>query len=431
MKLNIDRKVPIENKEINRIDLVFPEKNQLDNGIPVYIISSGLQELVKIEFILNAGSRYQTFPLVAKFTAAMLTEGTENYSAEKIADIIDYYGAEIDQDCERDKVTITLTVLNKHLDKVLPVLYEILLKPAFRQNELSLLIQNKKQQFVLNNEKVAYLAKQKFRELLYGSNHPYGYNPKYDDFDIISREKLIAFHKDYYSSSNCWILVSGMPDKNLINQLNKYFGHTVGNKTKASPEYQVTKQSDKSDNLINLIYKENAVQSALRIGKVLFNYTHPDYYGFRVLNTILGGYFGSRLMSNLREDKGYTYGINAGLVSLKDSGYFFIGSQVGVEVCDKAIKEIYKEIKRLQQESVPDSELELVKNYMQGSFLRSMDGPFAQADMVKTLIEFNLNDDYYNKYIQKIKNITSEEIKIIAQKYLQKDDMYEIVAGKR
>ena len=212
--------------------------------------------------------------------------------------------------------------------------------------------------------------------------------------------------------------------------LNKYFGGVAKSDERRanSDEVNTVQGNSKFKHVVN---KENAVQSALRIGKVLFNFTHPDYYGFRVMFTILGGYFGSRLMSNLREDRGYTYGINARLISYLNEGYFFIASQVGVEVTNKAIKEIYKEILRLKQDKVQVNELDLVKNYMLGNFLRTLDGPFAQADMIKTLIDFNLKDDYYDKYLQKIKDITPDEIMELAGKYLQLDSMYEIVAGKK
>lgn len=425
----MNRKIVPKTKEIEGIDLVLPEKKLLDNGIPVYIISAGMQEVSKIEFIFKAGTWYSSFPLAAKFTSDMLTAGTESYTANKIAEITDFYASDIDKDCDRDKVVVTLTCLNKHLEYILPVLQEVMFKPVFPENELSLLIQNKKQQFTLNSEKVGYLAKQKFRELLYGSKHPYGFLQKLKDYDNISRDGLKEFHKAHYSTSACWIIVSGKPDKNLLSLLNKYFGSSMLDAGSSKLDVPASSFQFPTSSFKNVIEKKNAVQCAVRIGKILFNYTHPDYYGFRILNTILGGYFGSRLMSNIREDKGYTYGINSGCVSMHNSGYFFIGSQIGKEFCKKALKEIYKEILRLQQEKVSNSELELVKNYIQGSFLRDMDGPFAQAEMVKTLIEYNLKEDYYNKYIEKIKNIKPEEITELAQKYLQIDNMYEIVVG--
>jgi predicted Zn-dependent peptidase len=159
--------------------------------------------------------------------------------------------------------------------------------------------------------------------------------------------------------------------------------------------------------------------------------THKDFHSLTVLNTILGGYFGSRLMTNIREDKGYTYGIGSGMIPLKKAGYFFISTEVGVEVCNKAIDEIYIEINRLRNESISEKELILVKNYMIGSFLRSIDGPFALANRFKSIMEYDLDYSYYDDYISTIKNIKASDLLNLANKYLDPNSMTEVVAGKR
>ena len=166
------------------------------------------------------------------------------------------------------------------------------------------------------------------------------------------------------------------------------------------------------------------------MGKILFNKTHPDFMGLTVLNTVFGGYFGSRLMMNIREDKGFTYGIGSGLVSLHNSGFFFITSEVGADVSKDAINEIYKELRKLTEEKIPEDELNLVRNYMLGSFMRSIDGPFALAEKYKSVLEYNLDFDYYLKFIETIKNITSNDLLNLAQKYFTEDSMIELLVGK-
>lgn len=430
MKSILNRKIVPELKDIEEMEFPFPEIFKLDNGIPVYLTSSGEQEVIKIEFVFNAGIRHQSVPLVAKLTADMLTEGTENYSAGKIADMLDYYSVFVDKNCDRDKSVIEITCLNKHLENILPVLKDIIISPVFPENELSLLVQNKKQQFILNNEKVNYLAKQKFKEMLFGPKHPYGSMVKLENYGKLNKDYLSDFHKNQYSSSECWIMISGKPDNNIINLLNKFFGKTFGNLNLKSEQRAVNKIELTSSSK-QYIEKPGSVQSAVRIGKILFNYSHPDYYSFKILNTVLGGYFGSRLMTNIREDKGYTYGIGSNLISLHNSAYFFISSQIGTEYCNMAVNEIYKEIRRLQEEKIADSELDLVRNYMQGNFLRSIDGPFAYAEICKILIEYKLDKDYFSRYINTIQTITKEELLDTAQKYLDSESMIELVVGKR
>ena len=182
---------------------------------------------------------------------------------------------------------------------------------------------------------------------------------------------------------------------------------------------------------MHYIERDNAIQSAIRIGRPMFNKTHPDYAGMQVLNTILGGYFGSRLMKNIREDKGFTYGIGSAAVSLLNEGYFFIASEVGAEVCEEALVEVYKEMEILCREPVPDEELQMVKNYMLGSFLKSIDGAFNLADRWKGIMFYNLGYDYYNRFINTVSAISSAEVMMLAQKYLSREDMCELVVGKK
>ena len=150
-----------------------------------------------------------------------------------------------------------------------------------------------------------------------------------------------------------------------------------------------------------------------------------------MVNTILGGYFGSRLMANIREEKGYTYGIGSRMVSMNNAGYIYISTEVGTNVCDDAVNEIYKEIDKLRNELVSSEELNLVKNYMMGDFLRSADGPFALADKFKKIMFYDLSYSYYDEFVKTVKTITPEQIQSLADQYLNPDDLYELVVGKK
>jgi predicted Zn-dependent peptidase len=160
------------------------------------------------------------------------------------------------------------------------------------------------------------------------------------------------------------------------------------------------------------------------------NKLHPDHHKLQVFNTILGGYFGSRLMTNIREDKGYTYGIGSGIISLQNSGYFFISTEVGADVTKDALAEIYKEIELLRTEEVSLEELDLVKNYMLGHFLKSCDGAFNMASLFESVDSFGLDYSFYDEYINTIKTITPKTIKELGVKYFKKSDLKEVVVGK-
>ncbi len=423
------RKNPPLVREIENIKLPEPGKEILDNDIPVYLINSGTQDVIRIDFIFKAGSYYQEMPLVSVFTANALQEETESFKANEIAEKIDFYGASLKTFITKDESCISLYTLSKYVDKLLPVLQEIILKPVFPNNELSTLVQKQKQEFIVNKQKVNFVARQKFDSLIFGDRHPYGKIAEEEDFDKINKKSLMKFYLDFYRNGKFQIVVSGKIPDDLTPKLNHFFGNRE-HKTDNTKKDKVFSEAEKPPEN-HFVEMPDALQTAIRIGKKLFNIKHPDFIPFQVVNTILGGYFGSRLMTNIREDKGYTYGIGSGLMSFQRAGMFFISSEVGNDVAQNAVDEVYFEINRLRKELVPEDELKIVKNYLLGNFLRSADGPFALAELFNAVNGYGLNMDYYQHFINKIRTITSEEVIELAGKYLDPESMVRLMVGKK
>lgn len=424
----IDRKAAPPVNEVKKAEIKQVSELRLKNNIPVYFINAGTQDLVKIELIFPAGMWQQQVPLMSASASAMLQEGTSKYSAKTIAEMVDYYGAFLNTDITQDYASLEIHSLNKHLSNVLPVIQEILRDSVFPQKEWDIYIQNKKQSYIVNNQKVSFVCRKKFAELIFGNTHPYGYNIQEQDYDKLKREDTYNFYKTSYTAKDAIIIVSGKVTDANLQLLDTYFG--------SIPSSMIETKNLVSESLKDikgtgphLVEMKQAVQSALRIGRLLFTRSHPDYCGMQVVNTILGGYFGSRLMANIREDKGYTYGIGSGLISFKQAGYFNISTEVGVDVTKGAIKEIYFEMERMQTEKVSQSELDLVRNYMLGTFLRSMDGPFALADRFKAIYFAGLGYDYYDRFVDTVRSITSQQILDLSNKYLNRSDMTELVVG--
>jgi predicted Zn-dependent peptidase len=418
-----------EFKTIDKIAIQQARSFTLDNGIPVHTIDAGSQELTRIEFIFKAGMYYQDTPLVASAACALIENGTTKYSANQISDGIDFYGSFFETSVTQDFSSLALFSLNKHLESTLVFIEELMKNAIYPQEEINTFLINKKQKFLVGSQKVDVLARRKYSELLFGKAHPYGLEVTAEDHDTTKRDSIINFFKKYYTHGNCTIIVAGKLPANLQQVLNNHFGKdkwgVATNIDKAYTPAQTTTQN------IHYIEKPDAVQSAIRMGRRLFNKTHPDYFAFQVLNTILGGYFGSRLMANIREDKGYTYGIGSGLASLVHDGFFFISTEVGADVTKNALQEVYKEIEIMQNDLVADDELETVKNYILGQFLRTVEGPFALADKFKGIWEFGLNYSYYDNYFNAVKSVTSQQIRDLSGKYLQKKDLIELVVGKK
>ncbi len=424
---DLNRTLAPDFKQVNNIEFLEVTKTSLDNGITVNYINGGSQEIIKVDFIFKAGNIFQKKSLVASSTNGLMKEGTKNYSALEISEGIDNYGAFFEVENSYDTASLTLYTLTKHLSSVLPLVKEVILSPAFSDKEFDLYKNNAAERFKINLEKVSFIARTTFMTAIFGENHPYGKPVSLDDYKNLSINDIKAFYKSNYDLSKCNILISGQVDNECVKVLNSFFGEEEITE-KESVVQEATPQL--TDTTPIYIKKENALQSAIRIGRIFPNKTHHDYFGLKILNTVLGGYFGSRLMKNIREDKGYTYGIGSGILSLKESGYFFISTEVGSDVTQLALNEIYKEIETIRTTPIPQEELDLVKNYLLGQLLSSCDGPFSMAAMFENANEYGLDYTHYNNYIACIKEISPTTLLELAVKYLNKSDLKEVVVGK-
>jgi zinc protease len=428
MSLTIDRINQPARIGIQKMNVPQAKKYTLDNGIEVYAINAGFQELVKVELLFNNVDFDPNKPLLNSATNRMMSEGTRNFSAQQIADMIDYYGSFYETDENSDFCSIILYSLNKYLKDTLPFVSAVLEEPVFPEKELAIFKQNNKQRLNVDNEKVGSMARKKFGEIIFGSEHPYGYFIKPENYDSLTSDDLKAFHAKKYSPSNCMIIVSGLVTDETIMILNRFLGQrkTSGEKIRTVyPKFVTSTQKQ------HYIEKEGAIQSAIRIGMPFFNRKHPDYAGTAVMNTLFGGYFGSRLMSNIREDKGYTYGIGSVIVSMKQEGYYFISTEVGADVTNDAIKEIYNEVDIMRNELVEEEELEMVKNYMLGTFLKGIDGAFQLAERFKSIYLSELDYTYYERYVDKLRTIGPDEILELSRKYLDPAHFLELVVGRK
>jgi len=421
------RKIQPLSHEVSSLKLAEPDHFLLDNGIPVYTVDAGTEDLIKLDLIFDAGHFYQSQALVASFTNKCLQEGTTSFSSQAIANTIDFYGAHLRHATDKDDARVALYCLGKHFDNLLPLLAEVVFQPTFPEEEVNTIIEKSKQHYHVNMEKVKFVAQQKFGGLIFGQTHPYASLLNEGDYEKVAHHQMAEFHAKHYLDSPFKIIVSGKLPKDINKKINSFFGKHAIAKNNVGITIPEALASEKRE---HLILKENSLQSALRIGKVLFNKHHPDFIKMKVVNTILGGYFGSRLMTNIREDKGYTYGIGSMVTSLKHEGVFTIASEVGADVREKALVEVFKEIEKLRSDLVLDEELKLVKNYMLGSFLRSADGPFALSELVKSVVDYGFGMDYFDKVLATIKNITAKEIRDLSVKYLDPASMTTLVVGK-
>jgi zinc protease len=406
---------------------IKPRIFRLRNTIPVYMIRAGSQPVIRLDLTFQAGSWWQDKPVQASSTIAMLSEGTTKRPGSEIAGILDYHGAYINSSSDRDNSFLTVYFLSRHTDTILPLIAELMREPSFPDQEFQVYTDRRKQDFLVEKSKVSSLAREKFALALYGPDHPYGSTFNLQDLNSIQREDIIEFHRHFYHSRNCKIVITGNFDENILAaRLDEFFGEEWG--PSGIPASIMAEKQPSAERQI-FIPKNDAVQSALRIGRETFNRSHPDYPGLLVLNNILGGHFGSRLMQNIREKKGYTYGIGSVLAAFRNSGFLVVVSEVGTGYHKAALKEIYRELDKLRNKPVPARELALTRNQMLGDRLRDFDGPFATAESIRNLIEHDLEMDFHEKIIHTINTVTPARLMELANEYLTPGSMYEVVAG--
>jgi predicted Zn-dependent peptidase len=424
----LNRKEPPFATEIKDIKIKKAVETLFQNGISVYSINAGNEEVLKIDLVFNAGSNMQQIKGQANFSAKMLSEGTSKYTAAEIAEKLDFYGAYFQAKSGSDDATITLYCLNKHLKNCIPYIVEILTDSLFPEEDLEILKKNTIQNLVVNEERNSFLARRKFNQSVFGNNSVYGSFSLKEDIINIERTSLVTFYKNQYQKGIKYILVSGFVTDEVIKTIANNFDNAI-----FSPAHEDKSKYVSNDFVKESIYleKENSVQSAIRIGKKLFNRNNPDFKEMQLLNLILGGYFGSRLMKNIREEKGLTYGIYSAIESYPNDACWYIDTEINNDLCELGVEEIYKEVKLIRTVKIGEDELRTAKNYLLGSFLRSIDGPFSLADRFKILKDYNLDYSYFYEYIEIIKKSTADNLIILANKYLNEETFTKIIVGAK
>ncbi len=410
-------------QEVKNLVVPPPDLWYLSNGVPVYETSLGTQEIIKLELVFLAGRPFERKKLASRSTAALMREGSSRYSSADIAETLDYYGGSLATPISLDTSNVLLYSLKKHFEKLLPIVADMLSGPTFPQDELDSFIERNKRRLRIDLSKNDVVAYRQFTESLFTKDHPYGYNSYPETYAQLTREDLVTHFQENYTTGNCMIFLSGKTDASIRKMLDEQLGHAIlpGEKRPAN----IPAVNDRPEKI--KIAHPDTVQTAIRIGRNLFNRHHEDYNGMYVLNTILGGYFGSRLMANIREDKGYTYNIYSSHEAMLYGGYFYVGTEVGNEFVEPTIREIYHEMEVLQNDLVDEEELIMVKNYLLGTLLTNLDGPFNIAEVVKTFISEGVALSAFEELANAIKNITPEELRNLARKYFKKEEMWEVV----
>lgn len=379
-------------------------------------------DTARFDLYFNAGT-IEGEKGIPSFVNSLLLSGTTEKSSTIIHEEIDALGGFMESGISFESAVTSMYCLKENVLPLLHVLVDAIGNVAFFEREIEELIQDKKQSYLLNLEKVSFLAQREFQQRLFNSNEKYAKvaNPSY--YENVKASRLKEFYQENYIHGLFKVVVVANIEQDVIDEIIDTIGKW------AKPNDRFFEKTIKNLAGITHIEKEGAVQTAIRLGKILFNKTHEDYNDFVVLNTILGDYFGSRLMSNIREDKGYTYGIGSMISEYNGFGYFMIATEVAKEFKEATLTEIKKEFERLKTELVSTEELDLVRNYLLGQLLKSADGPYSMMDLYIGAKIHGFEFEFYNKSIEDLYKITPERILELAKKYLIWEEMTIVTAG--
>jgi len=413
---NAIKKIPKIN-DVRLHDLPHVNSYFLSNHIPVYEIQSGIQPVVRFEIVFKAGRPHEHKKLVAKACAELLREGTKKRTSAALAERIERCGARFQMPFSMDYTSLTFSCLTKYCKRLIPIAADICQFPLFSEKELDRFKRFQIQKLLLDEADNDIMAYRKITEMLFGADHPYGYNSEKLLYEDLSREDLARHYEHWINPSNCLIFISGRSPKELATCLDLNFGSWKSNKIITTPSILLSKSHEPGMFKLSR-YKR---QTSIRVGRKLFSRSHPDYPGFFGLNTVLGGFFGSRLIKNIRERRGYAYNIHSTLEPHLYDGCWYISTDTKRNQVNRTLKEIYSEIDKLRQEIIPEKELEMVKNYLRGYLLSLLDGPLNVLEVIKTSILETGRTDYIVSLFDQLSDLQSEHLLNLARRYLSCD----------
>ena len=365
-----------------------PEKIRLKNNIEVQLLHLDDTQLVRIDFMFRGGQWLEKHPQQARFAFSQLKEGTKTYSADTIAERLDFLGASITSSTNLSYSYLTLQCLRKYLKEVLQVVSSMLNEPLYDATKLRIALDQARATFIINQQKVATVCRDKFCAELFGESHPMGRYSKVEDYDNLTPDHLREYHAENITSDNCAIFVTGGYEESDIDLIAESFGMGAwGGKNAHALQINPIPAKPSTERHFSVTMPEPTVQAAVRVGCLLPMQDHPDMPYIRLLSVLLSGYFGSRLMNSIRETKGLTYDISGSILSVPFQTIFVIQTETPNEYVQQVIDEIYMELKRLCTELIPDDELLQVKNYITGNVSRRCELTF---DIPSLLMKLSL-----------------------------------------
>ncbi len=430
MQPQIDRTQAPVAGPLNNISLPDVSHAQLSNGVDLHMIQHGNVDVVTLQAIFNAGKGHQTQAGLTNFTARNMQEGTHSYTGLELAHKLDEYGCWLGHNTGEEYVSFQLTTLSANVPQCLELIKEVMFMPVFPEDKFDSMRQRTLQKLSIESQKTRYQAKRLFGQLMYGQDHPYGMHVGPEQIEQLSLQAIRQYHQNFFFPGNYILTAVGkFNEEDLVDIADQILGVDSTREPVQSPSY-----AERMSTIFQpgrTYYDMDGMQATIRLGHLAFDRSHPDFYAMHIVNTILGGYFGSRLMQNIREEKGYTYGIYSAWVSLAHGGYFVVESDIGNEYIEPTIEEVRKEMNTLAQQPISGEELNLVKNYLLGRSISERETPFQLSDILRFSLVSGISFEELDRKFEVIRQIQPEDVQRLAAQYFRPDELLEVVCGKK
>ncbi len=423
----VNRATPPEINPLEPFVLPKPNRVTLANGIPVFYFENPNLDLIHILLQVRTGSLYQPKKHVCNFAYTLLKESSPTFSPEDLSEKMDYYGTNVTVNVGMNKVQILISVPKNNLRQILPDIAEFLISPTYREKSLEILQDKEVKNLAYNEQKTDYCAwRIMWREMLGQTFPAVSEFATTSSIRSVTTKDLQDFHRHSFNAENLTLFVTGNTDNAIRRQIEdiwKDVPHGI-----PAPELPLISVQNRAG---EIFYQpmENSLQSSIVLCSLSMDFNDPERTAFSVLNTLTGGYFSSRLMQNLREKQGLTYGINSSSTFFGHQSVFAISSDVNGENTNRAVESCFEELQRLQNEPVSNEELDMVKNYMAGLQLRAVDTTVNAMQKFAYWHCFGLDETEMFRYLSEIKKVTPEEILSLAKKHFPYTKFTQIIVG--
>jgi len=430
-KVERKNKAPIS-RDVLRVKLPRPIEAKLQNGLRVLILEDHRTPAVFVQLhIGGAGALFEPPNMtgLANATAQMLREGTQSRTSVQIAEEIDRLGASLGAagSFGSSQVVLNASGLSNNFDSWFALAVDVLLNPSFPKDELEKLKQRLRAQLRQQRSAANFLVNERFSHAVYGDHPAAIVSPTSESLDALTQAALMKWHRERYAPQNALLAIAGdVRAEELIPQLEKWFaGWEMIDVKRPRPANPVPATARK----VYLVHRPNSVQTTVALGNIAIDRRSPDYIPMVVMNHILGGGVSGRLFLNLREEKGYTYGVYSDFSALRYPGPWRAGGSMRTEVTAGALVEFLKEINRIRDQTVPSAELEDSKRAIAARFALSLEQPTAILGLAVSRIQYRLPEDYWDTYPTKIMAVTAEDVQRVARKYLDPEAMQLVAVG--